>query len=260
MLPIQKRYNFVRLWESYRSAEDWYKSDSNPNRLASGASDARLQLFWAVHPPAKGQPTDKRSVNRDNKLRAKYGSFEKNLKNARRWWKVAKRLGYGALLLMQKSSISHRFITQELPEDLLDIWIELVLYVSPWVRPMGDIALHTLGPRVLFRQRPFETPLLLEQVSLEEILEGPDRYVDGPWMNLFAQMPPPEPGLERRAPKLGATRLECTDDRMEISTHPDRSTFDQQGRVYNTHFHESFEAVELRYTFDDDGSTRFLYL
>jgi len=264
LLPIRKRYNFVRLWESYQFAEAWYKSDRNPDRLASSVSDAKLQLFWTAHPPGEGQPTDKRSVNSDDSLRRKFKNFDTSLKYGRHWWKVARGIGYGALLLMPKSSVSHRFITLELNEGQLDLWIELVLYVSPWMRNMGDVALNTLGPRVLFNDRPFEVPLLLERVAVEDITNGPDRYVPGPWMNLFAQMPSSLQSQDGplTTPRLDDTRVEQSNGAVVVSTNPHGPAFDYDDpdRTMNMHFHESYDEVEVRYALSDPCDGAYIYL
>jgi hypothetical protein len=200
LLDIRKRYNLVRLWERYLSAESWYRSDSNPNRLAGSVNDARLQLFWAANPPDEGQRTDKKFIKQDLRLRAEFKKFDDNLRAGKHWYSVARGLGYGAMLLMPVSCVSHRLIAHELTDGMMDIWIELVLYVSPWITDMGGAALKTLGPRMLFGNKPFATPLLLEQVNEEEINKGPGCQAPWAWTELFIQRP-----LLQDVERLGAS-------------------------------------------------------
>ncbi|KAF2141102.1 uncharacterized protein K452DRAFT_299146 [Aplosporella prunicola CBS 121167] len=95
--------------------------DENDNYSSTTAGEAKRHIFWEVHP----------ELTNDGRLPAvqhkrAWKNFLRRWANARRWGKLASKLGWGAFFVLSQNRLRSRWV-QTLSNTEFDIWTSVVL-------------------------------------------------------------------------------------------------------------------------------------
>jgi hypothetical protein len=178
-MHIASRWAHALLGEAYTKKVEQLQmfdllasNDHSRNRYGKGPvrTEAIAQLIKLVHPA----PTRK-----DNEI------FRTRLKQAVRWYKIVKELGWGILLLIPHEEVSNRWVERVLRVGQLDVFIRLVQRQQPdlcaasrtlenWLGPDGIAGGPISGKQTL----SIEAEGLTTVYEVEEIQDSEDDGID----------------------------------------------------------------------------------